>query len=225
LVDSVSAKVQEVVPTKKEKQNRLTFEAGARVLLRQRNASLEQNADYTKLAWAQPQPRVLPGLELFGGIGYKATKSIVVGTSLGLGGWQEKLGIDVTALSKTPVMQRNPQTGAFSMELPYDKTISHTYQWSVAQAHTELWVRYVPKTIPLIVTLGPTLDIVHRYGSGDNTPTGNLTQLGLAATMRYQPGRLFYEAGLRQPVGNSVLVPNYYRINYQYILVGIGYTW
>jgi hypothetical protein len=109
------------------------------------------------------------------------------------------------------------------MELPYGKAVTETSTWGVLQAHTELWLRYAPKTLPIALQVAATVDMMRT--TGNTKPTADGVRPGWAATLRYQPGHFFYEAGLRQPLGNSVTMPQYYKIKYQYISVGIGYTW
>jgi hypothetical protein len=223
--DSVAVtKPATVVPTKTTSKGHLTYEVGAHLLLRQRKAALEGRADYTKLAWSSPQPRVLPGLELFASIGYKQTKNFSVGTAIGIAGWQEKFGMDVTQLASEPHMTELPNQ-TYVIEVPYGVSQSQVYQWNVLQTHAELWVRYSPKTMPLVLQAAPTVDILKPFGGSGQTPKEIIYRPGLAVTMRYMPGHVFYEAGIRQTFGPSIKVPNYFHLNYQFVSVGLGYSW
>jgi len=222
--DSVAATKPAIVVPTKPKSKSLTYEVGAHLLLRQRNAAIEGRADYTRLAWSSPQPRVLPGLELFASIGYKQTKTFSIGTALGIAGWQEKFGMDVTQLAAEPHMTELPNQ-TYVMEIPYGVTQSQVYQWNVVQTHAELWVRYSPKTMPLVLQAAPTLDMLKPFGGNSQTPKETMYRPGLAVTMRYMPGHVFYEAGIRQTFGPSIKVPNYFHFNYQFVSVGVGYSW
>jgi hypothetical protein len=220
----LTAKPEEVIKTQKKVNIPFFFEATGRLLLRQRDAKLESRADYAHLSWTQPQPKVLPGLELAGSVGYRVSPTFSLGTQLGLGVWQEKLDVDVSQKEGATALTA-AGTNTFVADANYGKAITNTTQWTMAQAHTELWIRYSPKTMPLAIQAAATLDALRTAGDKGPEPRAHKFNPGWAVALRYQPGHFFYEAGVRQPQRNSVIVPDYYKIKYQFVSVGIGYSW
>jgi|GEM_PF-4746402 len=212
----------EVVKTQTQARSLFFYELTARALLRQRNAQLKTRGDNARLAWASPQPTVLPGLEVAGSVGYRITRTLALGAQAGLGGWQETLSTDISYQATTPTLVQVPGTNTYTLELPYSKPITQNKTWGVLQAHSELWLRVCPKTLPIALQLAATLDAWRTTGSDVKT---HQPILGWAVSMRYQPGHYFFEAGLRRPMGSALSVPDYYSITYQMGTIGIGYTW
>jgi hypothetical protein len=110
-------------------------------------------------------------------------------------------------------------------DAPYGKAVTQSTQWTMAQAHSELWFRFAPKTLPLSIQAAATLDALRTAGEKGPVPETHKINPGWAMAIRYQPGHYFYEAGIRQPHNTSVTVPEYYKIKYQFVSVGIGYSW
>lgn len=210
---------------KKDQPSRFSFELGAHVLVRQRVAALSAREDHAKLTWSTPQPNILPGLELYGGLGYRLNQSLVVGGSLGVGLWQERLAVDVAKQDSNTTMTA---LGAdvYEMAIDYQNPVRRTSQWMVAQTHSELWLRLAPKGAPVQLQVGPTVDVLTTFARAGDAAAGTRTMPGLAASFRFTAGRTYYDLGMRKPFGKAFNVPGYYTLQYQQLVtVGFGYTW
>lgn len=210
---------------KKKEPSRLSWELGAHLLVRQRVAALSAREDRAKLNWSTPQPNILPGLELYGGLGYRLNRSLVVGGSLGLGLWQERLAVDVAKQDSNTTMTA---LGAdvYQMAVGYQNPIRRTSQWMVAQTHTELWLRLAPEGAPVQLQVGPTVDVLTTFARVGDAAAGTRVMPGVAASFRFTSGRMYYDLGMRKPFGKAFNVPGYYTLQYQQLVtVGFGYTW
>ena len=210
---------------KKDQPSRLSWELGAHLLVRQRVAALSAREDRAKLTWSTPQPNILPGLELYGGLGYRLNRSLVVGGSLGLGLWQERLAVDVAKQDSNTTMTA---LGAdvYEMAIGYQNPIRRTSQWMVAQTHSELWLRLAPEGAPVQLQVGPTVDVLTTFARVGDAAAGTRAMPGVAASLRFTSGRMYYDLGMRKPFGKAFNVPGYYTLQYQQLVtVGFGYTW
>lgn len=222
--DAAKVRKPEEVAKKKE-PSRLSWELGAHLLVRQRVAALSAREDRAKLTWSTPQPNILPGLELYGGLGYRLNRSLVVGGSLGLGLWQERLAVDVEKQDSNTTMTA---LGAdvYQMAVGYQNPIRRTSQWMVAQTHTELWLRLAPEGAPVQLQVGPTVDVLTTFARVGDAAAGTRAMPGVAASLRFTSGRMYYDLGMRKPFGKAFNIPGYYTLQYQQLVtVGFGYTW
>jgi len=205
--------------------SRLTWELGGHLLVRQRVAALSAREDHTRLTWSTPQPNILPGLELYGGLGYRLNRSLVAGGSLGLGLWQERLAVDVATQDSHTTMTAL-DADVYQMTLGYQNPIRRSSQWMVAQTHTELWLRLAPEGAPVQLQAGPTVDLLTTFARVGDAAAGTRAMPGVAASFRFTAGRMYYDLGMRKPFSKAFNVPGYYTLQYQQLVtVGFGYTW
>ena len=224
-IDSLALAKKAEEPVATPVPSRFILESGLRALIRDREAALVGREDATQLSW-DDQKRPIPGVELFGVFGYRLGKTVVVGTGLGLGGWQEHISLQEAARTATPQLNPVAGTGDYELSLPYAPSQTHNHTWLTAQAHTELWIRLAPLGSHFALQAGPSLDALTSFARrGEHLPTGTAVLPGMAGSIRYQAGKLFYEASVRHTWGTAFTAPGYYQVKYQYVTLGVGYVW